>query len=98
MISCRAQPFSKKSNRWRFSGQGTPKSGRAEFLSRPKKISSLGSPWSGPKSSFAWSDSPAKGTFLLNYYNFFSLNNLLHKFYVSLSCSPDNLNLGPKDS
>ncbi|KAK1426135.1 hypothetical protein QVD17_14804 [Tagetes erecta] len=55
------QPFSKKSNRWRFSRQRTPKAGRAEFLSRPKNISSLGSPWNSPKSSFLWSDSPVKG-------------------------------------
>ncbi|KAJ0735815.1 putative NEMP family protein [Helianthus annuus] len=54
--------LSMRSNRWRFNGQRTPKAGRAEFLSRPKKISPLGSPWNGPRNSFAWPDSPVKGT------------------------------------
>nr|XP_043610849.1 uncharacterized protein LOC122582510 [Erigeron canadensis] len=46
---------------WQHSGQKTPKVGGAEFLSRPKKFSPLGSPWDGPRNSFAWSDSPVKG-------------------------------------
>lgn len=46
--------LSKTPKRWQWSGQRTPKVGCAEFLRRPKKMS----PWSAPKNSFAWSDSP----------------------------------------
>ncbi|KAD3337440.1 hypothetical protein E3N88_32960 [Mikania micrantha] len=56
-----APPLSKKSNRWHFNGHRTPKAGRAEFLSRPKKSGSLGSPWNAPTNSFGWSNSPVKG-------------------------------------
>lgn len=47
---------------WQWSGQRTPKVGRAEFLSRPKNVSPFRNQWNAPSNSFAWSDSPVKGT------------------------------------
>nr|GEZ76523.1 transmembrane protein 194 [Tanacetum cinerariifolium] len=47
---------------WQWSRQRTPKVGRAEFLSRPKNVSPFGNQWNAPRNSFAWSDSPVKGT------------------------------------
>ncbi|KAI3743371.1 hypothetical protein L1987_61078 [Smallanthus sonchifolius] len=89
-----APRLSKKSNRWQFKGQNTPKAGRAEFLSRPKKISSSGSPWNG-RNSFGWSDSPAKG--MVHTSGDRGSTGSQHEFYSTFHKTPNRKKFSKKE-
>lgn len=96
LISCRA-PSLNMPKLWQWSGQRTPKVGRAEFLSRPKNVSPFGNQWNAPRDSFAWSDSPVKGTLLiksqlLRSWQLVTLNNLFQRYVA------DDIDLGPQDT
>ncbi|KAI3512060.1 hypothetical protein L1887_19224 [Cichorium endivia] len=80
--------LSKKSNPWGRSGQRTPKIGRAEFLSRPKKIS----PWNVPRNSFA---TPVKG--MVNTSGDRGSTGSQHDFYSTFHKTPNRKKFSKKE-
>ncbi|XP_076917148.1 uncharacterized protein LOC143577097 [Bidens hawaiensis] len=88
----RARPYSKKSSKWQFNSQRTPKAGRAEFLSRPKKMGSL---WNGPRNSFPSSDSPVKG--MMNTYGDSGATGSQHDFYSTFHKTPNRKKFSKKE-
>ncbi|XP_024982700.1 uncharacterized protein LOC112519028 [Cynara cardunculus var. scolymus] len=90
-----APSLSKKPKLWQRGGQRTPKIGRAEFLSRPKKTTPLRNPLNGPRNSFAWSDSPVKG--MANEWAENESTGSQHEFYSTFHKTPNRKRFSKKE-
>ncbi|KVI00026.1 Transmembrane protein 194 [Cynara cardunculus var. scolymus] len=95
ITSIEAPSLSKKPKLWQRGGQRTPKIGRAEFLSRPKKTTPLRNPLNGPRNSFAWSDSPVKG--MANEWAENESTGSQHEFYSTFHKTPNRKRFSKKE-
>ncbi|XP_071720950.1 uncharacterized protein [Rutidosis leptorrhynchoides] len=87
--------FYKNPNLWGLSGQRTPKVGRAEFLSRPKKFGPSVNMWNVPKNSFSWSNSPVRGPMSASGNT--GSTESQHDFYSTFHKTPDRKKFTKKE-